>query len=412
MKSSLLQLLHDRGFIHQATDLEALDTRLAEGALTAYVGFDATARSLHIGSLIQIMLLYWLQQTGHHPLVLMGGATTKIGDPTGKDAMRQLLSDSEIEANIASLSQVFKRVLAPDTPILNNLKWLASLNYLDFLRDYGVHFTINRMLTFDSVKLRLERENPMTFLEFNYMLLQAYDFLELSKQYDCCLQLGGSDQWGNIVNGVELVRRVAQKTVCGLTTPLITTASGGKMGKTAQGAVWLNADLLSPYDYWQCWRNTDDQDVGRFLRLFTVLPLSEIERLEALEGAEINEAKKVLADAATAFIHGEEAVQGARETAQKLFETSGASLAEADLPTLVLSAEELEKGLPVLEGFVRLGLATSKGEARRLIAGGGARLNDSPLQDELLMITAPTFPETGILKLSAGKKRHGLVKLR
>lgn len=410
MKSSFLQILHDRGFIHQATDLEALDARLSEGPVTAYCGFDATARSFHIGSLIQIMLLYWLQHTGNHALVLLGGATTKIGDPTGKDQMRQVLSDAEIDTNIKSLSQTFKKILAPDTPVLNNLEWLAPLNYLDFLRDYGVHFTINRMLTFDSVKLRLERENPMTFLEFNYMLLQAYDFLELYKRYGCCLEMGGSDQWGNIVNGVELVRRVAQKTVFGLTTPLITTASGGKMGKTAQGAVWLNADLLSPYDYWQFWRNTEDRDVGRFLRLFTVLPLKEIEYLEALRGAEINEAKKVLADAATAFMHGEDAVRGARETAQKLFESSGSSLAEADLPTVTLSLEEVQKGFSILDAFGRLGLVASKGEARRLIAAGGARMNDIPLKDEHVMITEATFPDTGIIKLSAGKKRHGLVK--
>lgn len=410
MKSEFLTLLKDRGFIHQATDLDALDATMATSPITAYIGFDATAKSLHVGSLIQIMILYWLQQTGNHPLVLIGGETTKIGDPTWKDESRKLLNDTEIDENIKSLSSVFKRVLSKDTPILNNIDWLDTLNYPTFLREYGTHFTINRMLTFDSVRLRLERESPLTFLEFNYMILQAYDFLELYKRYGCLLQIGGSDQWGNIINGVELVRRALRKTVFGLTTPLITTSSGAKMGKTAQGAVWLNADLLSPYDYWQFWRNTDDKDIGRFLKLFTTLPLTEIEKLETLQGAESNEAKKALADAATTFLHGEEAVRDARATAQKLFEASKDSLDEATLPTLILSDEERAKGVSILDLFCRLGLVASKGEARRLIEAKGARLNDVLIQDELLMLTEASFEGVDILKLSAGKKRHGLIK--
>jgi tyrosyl-tRNA synthetase len=415
MKSEFLKILETRGFIYQATDLEALDAQMAQGPITAYIGFDATAKSFHVGSLIQIMVLYWLQQTGHRPLVLMGGGTTKIGDPTGKDESRKLLNDEEIQENIDSLSPVFKRALTfgkgpKDAVLLNNSDWLDSLNYPAFLRDFGIHFTINRMLTFDSVRLRLERENPMTFLEFNYMLLQAYDFLELFNQYQCLLQIGGADQWGNIINGVELVRRVAHKTVFGLTTPLITTSSGAKMGKTAKGAVWLNADHLSPFEYWQFWRNTEDGDVGRFLKLFTTLPLDEIQKLEKLQGAEINEAKKILADQATAFLHGEDAVKEARQTAQKLFETSGASLDEASLPTLSLEAKELEKGVSILDLFCQLGLTASKGEARRLIEARGARLNDEPILEALLTLTPASFGSNSTLKLSAGKKRHGLVK--
>lgn len=415
MKSEFLTILNERGFVHQATDLEALDAQLVEGPSTAYIGFDATATSFHVGSLIQIMVLYWLQKTGNRPLVLIGGGTTKIGDPTGKDESRKLLNDDEIQKNIKSLSQVFGRAVSfgegsKDAILLNNADWLDLINYSTFLREYGTHFTINRMLSFESVRLRLEREHPMTFLEFNYMLLQAYDFLELYKRYGCLFQIGGADQWGNIINGVELVRRVAHKTVFGLTTPLITTSSGAKMGKTSQGAVWLNADLLSPYDYWQFWRNTEDQDVGRFLRLFTTLPLDEINHLEALGGAEINEAKKILADAATAFIHGESAVKEARATAQKLFECSDSSLEDATLPTLSLSEEELAKGVSILDLFHRLGLTMSKGEARRLIEAGGARLNDVPIKDELLTLTTSSFDLQTTLKLSAGKKRHGLVK--
>lgn len=415
MKSDLLNTLQERGFIHQGTNFEDLDGRLLKGPLTAYIGFDATARSFHVGSLVQIMVLYWLQQLGNKPLVLMGGGTTKIGDPTGKDESRKLLNDNEIEKNIESLSRVFSRALIfgegpRDALLLNNANWIDTLNYPSFLRDYGIHFTINRMLTFDSVRLRLEREHPMTFLEFNYMILQAYDFLELYRKYDCCLQIGGADQWGNIINGVELVRRVAHKTVFGVTTPLITTAGGAKMGKTAKGAVWLDPDFLSPYDYWQFWRNVDDLDVGRFLRLFTTLPMEEIRRLEKLEGAEKNEAKKILADQATSFLHGEDAVRRARETAHKLFEAQNAALDETTLPTLILSPEEIEKGVPIIDLFCRLNLANSKGEVRRLIEGGGARLNDIPITDELLTLTPSSFGNQPLLKLSAGKKRHGLVK--
>ncbi len=415
MKSEFLTILNDRGFIHQATALEDLDSCLAKGPVTVYSGFDATAPSFHVGNLVQIMVLYWLQQTGNHPLVLVGGGTTKIGDPSGKDESRKLLSEAEIQDNIKSLVRVFEHVLIfgkgpTDAVLLNNADWLDLLNYPTFLREYGSHFTINRMLSFKSVRLRLEREQEMTFQEFNYMLLQAYDFLELYKRYECLLQIGGSDQWGNIINGVELVRRVAHKTVFGLTTPLITTSSGAKMGKTAQGAVWLNADRLSPYDYWQFWRNTEDQDVGRFLRLFTTLPLDEITKLEALKDAEINEAKKALADAATAFIHGEEAVKDARATAQQLFESSGTILDEAALPTCLLSEEELANGVSILDLFQRLELSVSKGEARRLIEAGGARLNDVPIKDELLTLTAASFGAHATVKLSAGKKRHGLVK--
>jgi len=415
MKSEFLKILNERGFIHQGTDNDALDVLMAEGPITGYIGFDATASSFHVGSLVQFMLLYWLQKTGHRPLILMGGATTKIGDPTGKDESRKVLSDEEIERNIQSLSRIFEKVVTfgdgpSDAILLNNTHWIDALNYPAFLREFGTHFTINRMMSFDSVRLRLEREQPMTFLEFNYMILQAYDFLELYKRYGCLLQMGGSDQWGNIINGVELVRRITRKTVFGLTTPLITTASGAKMGKSAGGAIWLNADLLSPFDYWQFWRNTDDHDVARFLRLFTTLPLDEIKRLEKLEGAEINEAKKTLADAATQFIHGPEAVQIARATAQKLFESPGSSLDEAALPTLLISDDELQKGIAVTDVFHRLNLSGSKGEARRLIEGGGARLNDTPITDELLTLNIDSFKDHEVIKLSAGKKRHGLVK--
>ena len=409
MKSELLTILQERGFVNQATDLEALDARLAQGPITAYIGFDATASSFHVGSLVQIMVLYWLQQTGNRPLVILGGATTKIGDPTGKDEMRKILDDSEIEANIKSLASVFDRAVTfgkgpKDAVLLNNAVWLNNMKYLDFLRDYGPFFSINEMLHLDSVKLRLGRQKHLSFLEFNYILMQAYDFLELHKTYECLLQIGGSDQWGNIISGVDLLRRATRNTVFGLTTPLITMASGAKMGKTTQGAVWLNADRLSPYDYWQFWRNTEDQDVGRFLRLFTTLSLEEIKRLEALPGAEINEAKKVLADEATAFIHGQEAVQEARATAQKLFAGEGGA-ENLTLPTISLPVE----GLSILDAFCQLGLTPSKGEARRLIEAGGARLNDVPIQDVLLILTDVSFGAQPTLKLSAGKKRHGLV---
>ena len=415
IQSEFLKILEDRGFIHQSTGLETLDALMTKESITAYIGFDATAHSFHVGSLIQVMVLYWLQQTGHRPLVLMGGGTTKIGDPSGKDESRKFLDDQEIQKNIESLSSIFKRTLSfgkdpKDAILLNNADWIDSLNYPSFLRDFGVHFTVNRMLTFESVRQRLDREYPMTFLEFNYMLLQAYDFLELNKKYNCLLQIGGSDQWGNIINGVELIRKVSHKTVYGLITPLITTSSGSKMGKTASGAIWLNEDLLSPYDYWQFWRNTEDADVGRFLRFFTLLPLDEIKRLEKLEGAEINEAKKILADHATAFVHGESAVKEARTTAQKLFEMTKASLDDTSLPTLILSEEELKAGVSILELFCRLNLTASKGEARRLIEGGGGRLNDVSISDELFVLKEADFEKESVLKLSAGKKRHGLLK--
>lgn len=415
LKSEFLHTLNERGFIHQTTDLEALDVRMAEGPLMAYIGFDATAKSFHVGSLVQLMLLYWLQRTGHRPLIIMGGATTKIGDPSEKDEMRKLLTEQEVQGNIDNLSTIFKKVVTfgkgpKEAQLLNNAEWIDPLNYLSFLRDYGIYFTVNRMLTFESVRLRLEREHSLTFLELNYMILQAYDFLELYKRYGCLLQMGGSDQWGNIINGVELVRKATHKTVYGLTTPLIVTASGAKMGKTVQGAVWLDPEMLSPYDYWQFWRNTEDQDVGRFLRLFTTLPLDEIQRLEKLKGSEINEVKKILADQTTEFLHGKEALRKARATAEKLFEAPTTNLEETALPTLSLSELELEKGVPVLEAFCRLGLTTSKSEARRLIEGGGARLNDAPLQDELLVLTSSSFKDQPFLKLSAGRKRHGLVK--
>ncbi len=411
-KSDFMNVLHERGYVHQCTDAAALDDRAANGIVTAYIGFDCTADSLHVGSLLQIMLLRRLQMTGHRPIVLMGGGTTKVGDPSGKDSARQLLSDAQIAANMAGIRSVFEKFLSfgdgpADAAMANNADWLDSLAYVDFLREYGRHFTINRMLTFDSVRLRLDREQPLTFLEFNYMILQAYDFVELARRYDCSLQLGGSDQWGNIVNGVELGRRVEQRELFGLTSPLIATASGAKMGKTAQGAVWLNADRLGAYDYWQFWRNTEDGDVGRFLRLFTDLPLDDITRLEALEGAEINEAKKVLATAATAMLHGREAAEAAAETARRTFEEGKLG---GDLPVFEVPASDLERGIPAFDLFRRARLATSGGEARRLIKGGGARVNDTQVKDENAPIGADALNADGSIKLSAGKKRHILVR--
>ena len=411
-KSDFMNVLHERGYVHQCTDAAGLDDRAAGGIVTAYIGFDCTADSLHVGSLLQIMLLRWLQKTGHRPIVLMGGGTTKVGDPSGKDSARRLLSEAQIAANMAGIRSVFEKFLTfgdgpADAAMANNADWLDGLAYVDFLRQYGRHFTINRMLTFDSVRLRLDREQPLTFLEFNYMILQAYDFVELARRYDCALQLGGSDQWGNIVNGVELGRRVEQRELFGLTSPLITTASGAKMGKTAQGAVWLNADKLSAYDYWQFWRNTEDGDVGRFLRLFTELPLDEIARLEALAGAEINEAKKVLATAATAMLHGRDAAEAAAETARRTFEQG--TLGD-DLPVVEVPAPDLERGIPAFDLFRRAGLATTGGEARRLIKGGGARVNDAQVKDENAPIGADALNNDGAIKLSAGKKRHVLVR--
>ena len=411
-KSDFMNVLHDRGYVHQCTDAAALDDRAANGIVTAYIGFDCTADSLHVGSLLQIMLLRWLQKTGHKPIVLMGGGTTRVGDPSGKDSARQLLSEAQIAANMAGIRSVFEKFLTfgdgpADAAMANNADWLDGLAYVDFLREYGRHFTINRMLTFDSVKLRLDREQPLTFLEFNYMILQAYDFVELARRYDCALQLGGSDQWGNIVNGVELGRRVEQRELFGLTSPLITTASGAKMGKTAQGAIWLNANRLGAYDYWQFWRNTEDGDVGRFLRLFSELPLDEIARLEVLEGAEINEAKKVLATAATAMLHGKDAAEAAANTARQTFEQG--KLGD-DLPVVEVSASDVETGIPAFDLFRRAGLAASGGEARRLIRGGGARVNDEPVKDENAAIGAGDVNTDGAIKLSAGKKRHVLVR--
>ena len=399
-----------RGFVFQCTDTDALDAALRAGPVTAYIGFDCTADSLHVGSLVQIMILRLLQKHGHRPLVLLGGGTTRIGDPSGKDESRQMLTDAQIAANMAGIRRCFDPFLrfgaGPSDAILaDNGDWLNALGYIPLLREVGTHFTINRMLTFDSVKLRLEREQPLTFLEFNYMILQSYDFRELARRHGVSLQIGGSDQWGNIIAGIELTRRTDARAVFGLTTPLITTASGAKMGKTARGAVWLTADRVSPYEYWQFWRNTDDADVGRFLRLFTDVPLAEIARLEALEGAEVNEAKKMLATAATALAHGQAAAEAAAETARLAFEEGEA----ADLPSVTVPAGELAAGIPAFRLFALAGLAASNGEARRLIRGGGARVNDAALADEGAMIGADAL-RGGAIKLSAGRKQHRLVR--
>jgi len=411
-KSEFLQVLQSRGFIHQCTDLEALDKAACEGVVTAYVGYDCTADSLHIGHLISIMMLRWLQKTGHRPITLMGGGTTKVGDPTDKDKQRPLLTDAQIAANMASIKTAFGKFLtfgdqAHDAIMVNNADWLEKLGYVDFLRDYGVHFTINRMLTFDSVKLRLEREQPLTFLEFNYMLMQATDYLELNRRYGCSLQMGGSDQWGNIINGVELVRRVDAKPAYGLTTPLLMTSSGQKMGKSLGGAVWLNADRLSPYDYWQVWRNTEDADVGRFMRLFTELPLDEIVRLEALSGADINEAKKVLADEATSLLHGREAAIAAREASSQAFEKGQVS---DDLPTLEVARDALEAGIALAALAVDAGLAGSRSDARRLAQGGGLRVNDAAEADGQRLVTLADVSADGVIKLAAGKKKIVLIR--
>ncbi len=411
-KSTFLQTLQARGYIHQITHPDELDAAASAGVVTAYIGFDATAPSLHVGSLIQIMMLRRLQQAGHKPIVVMGGGTTKVGDPSGKDASRQMLDDAGIAANMASIKTVFEKLLTfgdgpTDAIMVDNDEWLSKFGYVQFLRDYGVHFTINRMLAFDSVKTRLDREQPLTFLEFNYMLLQSVDFLELERRYGCLLQMGGSDQWGNIVNGVELIRRVDHKPAFGLTTPLLATASGAKMGKTAAGAVWLNADQLSPYDYWQYWRNTEDADVGRFLRLFTDLPLDEVSRLESLPGAGINDAKKVLADEATAMLHGRDAAVTARATAENAFEQGGLS---SDLPTIEIPAAELAAGIHIASLAARAGLAASNGEARRLAQGGGLRLNDEQIQDGARPVTTADLNADGVLKLAAGKKKIVLVR--
>ena len=411
VKSQFLNDAQARGFIHQCTDMDALDALASEQILTAYIGFDCTAPSLHAGHMMSIMTLRLLQKSGHKPIVLMGGGTTKVGDPSGKDEMRKALTDADIAANMAGIKQVFAKFLTfgdgpTDAVMVNNADWLDKLNYIEFLRDIGRHFSINRMMTFDSVKLRLDREQPLTFMEFNYMILQAYDFLELSRRNDCVLQMGGSDQWGNIVNGVELGRRIDNRPLYGLTTPLLTTSSGAKMGKTAAGAVWLNEDMLSPYDYWQYWRNTEDADVGKFLRLFTDMPLDEVARLEALEGAELNEAKKILATEVTRLCHGPDAAESAAETARRTFEQG--TLGD-DLPTIDMPSARLEEGVPAYELFREAGLATSNGEARRLIKGGGGRLNDEKISDESASIGTGDLKD-GVIKLSAGKKRHALVR--
>ncbi|HEY1386418.1 MAG TPA: tyrosine--tRNA ligase [Dongiaceae bacterium] len=411
-KSEFLKVILDRGYLHQCTDWERLDALIAKQSVTAYIGFDATADSLHVGSMVQIMLLRRLQQTGHKPIALMGGGTTKVGDPSGKDESRRLLSVEDINRNLDSIKQSFAGYLTfgggkTDAIMVNNADWLDTLNYIEFLRDYGRHFSVNRMLSFDSVKLRLEREQPLSFLEFNYMILQAYDFLELARRHDCRLQLGGSDQWGNIVNGTELGRRVDNKELFGLTAPLITTASGAKMGKTAAGAVWLNPARLSPYDYWQYWRNTEDADVGRFLRLFTDVPLDEIARLEKLQGSEINDAKIVLANEATALCHGAPAARNAAETARRTFVEGGLG---QDLPILEVDRAELAAGIPAYDLLRRAGLVASNGEARRLIKGGGARLNDAAIEDESRKISEADLNPDGVVKLSFGKKKHAVVR--
>jgi tyrosyl-tRNA synthetase len=413
-KSEFLKVILDRGYLHQCTDWDGLDALAAKGPITGYIGFDPTADSLHVGNMVQIMLLRRLQQTGHRPIALMGGGTTKIGDPSGRDESRKLLSVEDINRNLERIkSQVSPFMKFDGGPagaiMVNNADWLDKLNYIEFLRDYGRHFSVNRMLSFDSVKLRLEREQPLTFLEFNYMILQAYDFLELARRHDCRLQMGGSDQWGNIVNGTELGRRVDSKELFGLTTPLITTASGAKMGKTAAGAVWLSSDRVSPYDYWQFWRNTEDADVGRFLKLFTDLPLDEIQRLEKLQGSEINDAKIVLANEATTLCHGAPAARNAAETARRTFVEGGLG---QDLPVLNVDRAELAAGIPAYELLRRSGLAASNGEARRLIKGGGARLNDVAIEDENRKITDADLNSDGVVKLSFGKKKHAVVRAK
>ena len=410
-KSDFLRTLQARGYIHQITHPVELDHAAAEGVVAGYIGFDATAPSLHVGSLIQIMMLRRLQQAGGKPIVLMGGGTTKVGDPTGKDTSRPQLTEETIQSNIDSIQTVFAKFLTfgdgpTDAIMVNNDDWLSGYGYIQFLRDFGTHFTVNRMLSFDSVKLRLEREQPMTFLEFNYMLMQSVDFLELNRSHKVTLQMGGSDQWGNITSGVDLVRRVDQKAAFGLTTPLLTTASGGKMGKTAQGAIWLNAEQLSPYDYWQFWRNAEDADVGRFMRLFTDLSLDEIAGFEALEGAATNDAKKALADAATTLLHGAEEAAKARAAAESNFEKGQVS---ADLPTVELPSAEVY-GAMIAAVVTKAGLTASNGEARRLAQGGGLRLNDAPVADGAHLLTEADLKD-GVIKLAAGKKKIVLIKL-
>jgi len=410
-KSDFLRVMHERGFIHQVSDESGLDELFSKEIVSAYIGFDPTASSLHAGGLIQIMMLYWMQKTGHRPVALMGGGTGMVGDPSFKEEARKLLTLETIQSNIDGIKKVFSNYLSfgdgpRDAIMVNNADWLTRLNYLEFLRDVGVHFSVNRMLSFDSVKQRLDREQSLSFLEFNYMILQAYDFVELNRRFGVRLQMGGSDQWGNIINGVDLSHRMGGPQLYALTTPLLTTASGAKMGKSMNGAVWLNADMLSPYDFWQYWRNTEDADVGRFLKLYTILPLDEVARLAALGGAEINDAKKVLATEITAMLHGRAAAEQAAETARKTFEEG--ALADT-LPTIEVAAADLEAGIGLLSLLVSAGLAGSNGEARRHVQGGAVRLNDQPVSDERQLVTASALTN-GVLKLSVGKKKHVLVK--
>jgi len=411
-KSDFLQVLSERGFVHQISDAEGLDALAERGEAIAYVGYDCTAPSLHVGHLISIMMLYWLQQTGGKPIALMGGGTTRVGDPSGRDETRKILTVEQIDANKESIKTVFARFLRfgegkRDAFMVDNAEWLAPLNYISFLRDIGRHFSVNRMLAMDSVKLRLEREHELSFIEFNYMVLQAYDFVELARRYGCNLQMGGSDQWGNIVNGIDLGRRLSTHQLYALTCPLLTTATGAKMGKTAAGAVWLNADQLIPYEYWQYWRNADDADVVGFLKLFTTLPLDEIEMLAKLEGAEINEAKKQLATEATALVHGRAAAEAAAQTARQAFETGESA---AGLPAITIARSNVEAGLGLLKALVSAGLASSNGEARRAVQGGGVRVNDRPVSDERLILKASDIGDEGAIKLSLGRKKHVLIR--
>lgn len=410
-KSDFIATMIERGFLADCTDYQGLDDALTSGVQTAYIGYDATAQSLHVGHLMNIMVLRWFQKLGHKPITLMGGGTTKVGDPSFRSDERPLLGPEQIDANIAGMQKVFDKYLSYDDSdtgalMLNNAEWLDDLNYLDFLRDIGRHFSVNRMLSFESVKSRLDREQSLSFLEFNYMILQAYDFLELNRRYSCILQMGGSDQWGNIVNGIDLTRRVLDHEIYGLTTPLLTTSDGRKMGKSQGGAIWLNGDMLSPYEFWQFWRNTTDADVGRFLKIFTELPVDECDRMGALQGSEINEAKICLANEVTTLLHGAEAAAKAEATAREVFEKGGVG---GDLPTLTLTAEDLGDGISVVQLIVKSGLAKSGKEAKRLISENGARLDDAPLTDAGLMIDAAALSSP--IKLSAGKKRHALVQL-
>jgi tyrosyl-tRNA synthetase len=411
-RSAFLATATERGFVHQCTDFETLDERLGSGRVTGYLGYDCTADSLHVGNLVGVMLLRLFQRCGHKPIVLMGGGTTRIGDPSGKDEARRLLDDAEIAHNMAGIRAVFAKFIEfgdgpSDAVMVNNADWLDELRYIPLLRDIGRHFSVNRMLTQDSVRLRLERDQPLSFLEFNYPILQAYDFVELARRFGCELQIGGSDQWGNIVGGVELGRRTEGRALFGLTTPLIATASGVKMGKSVGGAVWLNAEKLSAYEYWQFWRNTEDGDVGRFLRLFTELPLAEITKLDALQGSEVNEAKKVLATEATALCHGRQTAIAAAESARATFEVGGFA---PELPTVAVRREELATGIAAFEMFAGANLAASKAEARRLIRGGGARVNDRSVKSETEPVTLADLDQNGYIKLSAGRKRHALVR--